>query len=48
MTCVFTLLLKILGNEFDVMSRKVLCAANEELAKELSSILIHAKFDREC
>lgn len=36
------------GNEFDVMSRKVLCAANEELAKELSSILIHAEFDREC
>ncbi len=36
------------GAEFNLMSRKVLCAGTEKLARELSGILTHVDYEPEC
>lgn len=36
-----------LGSEFDLMSRRVLCASTKELASQLSQLLTHIEFPPE-
>lgn len=35
------------GGPFDLMSRCVLCAGTEKLAREISQLFVHTKFERE-
>jgi myo-inositol-1(or 4)-monophosphatase len=35
------------GKEFDLMSRKVLCAGTQQLAEEFSKMLTDEQFERE-
>ena len=35
------------GGPFDLMARSVLCAGTEKLAREMSSLFTHTKFERE-
>uniref|UniRef100_A0AC34FNH7 Inositol monophosphatase n=1 Tax=Panagrolaimus sp. ES5 TaxID=591445 RepID=A0AC34FNH7_9BILA len=35
------------GKPFDLMSRKILCASTESLAKEMSQLFTHAEYEPE-